>query len=353
MLLLLIGAVVPNALNRIAEATSEPMELSIIIINFNTLAVTSDCLNSLKKHLGTDVNHEVILIDNASKVSNEKLFKKIIPDLVYLRYETNLGFGMANNKGMEIATGDYILLLNSDTLVFDDSIQKCIHFINKPENRNVGLLGCKLLNGDGSYQPSFYPFIKNNLINYFIANNPLLNKLFSASRSFAEPFVPKRVGDVSGAFMLLRKEVYNTTGGFDPDFFLYCEETEWCRHRIQKHFEIIYFPGASVTHLGGKSAPGELMYIQSQLSLALYWYKSGLLNYGLYLSYCYLNSVFFILQYPFTTIAGRNSIKKNLGCLYRIQRYFFLDIPLNRRRYNSRKEPLILEQARNIFFKNE
>ena len=328
------------------------MDLSIIIINFHTNSVTCDCLHSVKLHLADRIKYELILIDNASRASSEALFKGIMPDLIYLPFTTNLGFGLANNKGMGIAKGEYFLLLNSDTLIVDDSIQRCIYFMRQPENSKIGLLGCKLLNEDGSYQASFYPFINNNLRNYLISNNPLLSKLFSASRAFTEPPTATLVGDVSGAFMLLKREVYESTGGFDPDFFLYCEETEWCRNRISKQYEVVYYPHASIIHLGGKSAPGEIMYIQSQLSLALYWYKSGPIQYLLYALYNYANSLFFVLQYPFANAASRSNIRKFLESLLTIQRYLFFDIPRYKRSYNSRDAPLILDKARSLFFRS-
>lgn len=326
------------------------MHLSIIIINFNTVTVTTNCLSSLLVNLSGDLKYEVILVDNAPKSDNEGMFKKLIPDLIYIRSETNIGFGRANNLGMEVASGDYYLLLNSDTIIFDTSIQRCFAFIRKEENLKVGLVGCKLLNEDGTYQASFYPFVRNNLVNYFISNNPILQRIFSVSKAYKESMEARKVGDISGAFMLLRKEVYESVGGFDPDFFLYCEETEWCRNRISNNFDIIYYPVAAVIHLGGKSAPTGLMLVQAQLSLALYWYKTGILNYILYIIYSYLNTIFFLFQYPLSNDVGRLNIRRYIGGLYKIQKYLYLDIPRYNRKFSSRIEPLIFEDAKGVFF---
>lgn len=326
------------------------MRLSIIIVNFNTVAVTANCLSSLSDHLPAELEYEIILIDNAPKTANEGAFRNVIPDLIYLRSETNVGFGRANNLGMEKARGDYYLLLNSDTIIFDTSIQRCVSFLDKAENSGIGLLGCKLLNEDGSYQASFYPFTKNNLFSYFISNNPVLHRLFSVSKAYREHSEIRKVGDISGAFMLLRREVYERLNGFDPDFFLYCEETEWCRNRISRHYDIVYYPEAAIIHLGGKSAPGNVMFIQAQLSLGLYWYKTGIINYILYVIYSYLNAFFFLLQYPFSNELGKLNIRRYLVGLRKIQKYLYFDIPRYSPKFNSRAEPIIFNEARQIYF---
>ncbi|QMU27569.1 glycosyltransferase family 2 protein [Adhaeribacter radiodurans] len=257
------------------------MDLSIIIVNFRTFNLTVSCINSIVANL-TNLSYEIILIDNAPIEDYSGAFKKVLQNLIYIRSVENIGFGSANNLGIARATGKYILLINSDTLVFDDSLQKCYLAMEADDAEEIGLLGCKLLNEDNSFQSSFYPFRKNTIFNYLITSNWLLNKIFRVNRYFKETNTILEVGDVSGAFMLLRKKVIDKVGGFDPDFFLYCEETEWCRERIAKYFKIIYFPKAAIIHLGGKSAPREPMQIQAKLSRALLWYKKGNIDYILY-----------------------------------------------------------------------
>src|SRR5665811_897241 len=124
------------------------MQLSVIIVNFNTPDFTCNCIRSLRDQIRIDLEYEIILVDNAPVNNDEALFRKLIPKLVYLRSEINVGFGVANNIGMEIAQGRYFLLLNSDTLIIDESIQRCISLLDSPQYDKVGLLGCKLLNED-------------------------------------------------------------------------------------------------------------------------------------------------------------------------------------------------------------
>ncbi len=325
------------------------MQLSIVIINFNTYQLTIDCINSIKRTAG-NIQYEVIVVDNAPKEDYRHGLFQHFPDIIYLLSQENIGFGRANNLGMEHAKGEYILLLNSDTIVKDDCLQKCLAFIEEKQEENVGMVGCRLLNEDGSHQHSFYPFVKNTVWNYFISNNPVLFKLLGVANKYKEPDRPMAVGDISGAFMLLHKKVVEKVKGFDPDFFLYCEETEWCRERINKHFKIYYYPYAETIHLGGKSAPREQMFVQSKLSLSLVWYKRGIGSYISYILLTYLNVFYYAITSPLARGANKAINKQYRKCYTKIFPYLFRDIVKYPRAYNSRKEPLVYEGAKEIFF---
>lgn len=325
------------------------MQLSIIIINFNTNQLTFNCITSIKSHL-KGVEYEIILVDNSPKNEDNKIyFQSAFPNLIYLLSPSNIGFGRANNLGIQKATGKYLLLLNSDTVIFDDSLQKTIDFMEMPESGNIGLLGCKLLNADRTYQNSFFPFIRNTLWNYLIANNPVFYKIFNVGKLYQENNNLRLVGDVSGAFMLLRRDVIEKTGAFDPDFFLYCEETEWCRERISQKYDIVYYPLASIIHLGGKSAPQELMYIQSRLSLSLLWYKKGWFHYVGYIIITIFNLLTTVMLAPFVT-TYRRVIGKEVRSFLHILPYLFSDILRYGSSPGSREIPLIYKGARNIYF---
>ncbi|MDI9311578.1 MAG: glycosyltransferase family 2 protein [Limnohabitans sp.] len=327
------------------------MQISIIIINFNTLIVTLNCLSSIKEYC-QNLDYEIILIDNAPKANYETDFLSIDPNIQYIKSEKNIGFGAANNLGMSKAKGQYFLLLNSDTLFTNNSLKNCFDYLELNENQEIGMLGCKLLNKDGSYQDSFYPFIKDSMWNYLKSNNPLLYKTFSISKKFQEPTEIKQVGDISGAFMLLRKDVFFQTGGFDPDFFLYCEETEWCRNRITKQYKICYYPDANIIHLGGQSAPKDAMLIQSSISLALYWYKRSVILLPLFILVNLINAAFYSTQYLFCDKIGKANIRKWLSKLWVSLPYWIFHIPKYPRGYGKRDQALIYEGARAIFFES-
>lgn len=325
------------------------MKISVVIINFNTPQLTLNCLRSIKQHWDT-IQYEIILVDNAPKADHKADFLSVDDRISYIISEVNIGFGRANNLGMKAATGKYLLLLNSDTLIFDDSIAKCTLFLEQPENAGYGMLGCRLLNEDLSHQNSFYPFVHDSLWNYFKCNNPFLYKLYDLKKEYADIALFRQVGDVSGACMLLRKEVFDTTGGFDPDFFLYCEETEWCRNRVAKQYKIGYFPESSVVHLGGQSAPQTMMQVQSFISLGLYWYKSGRGKLPVFVALNFLNAFFYALSYPFTDAAGRQQVKLWLRRFSLSLPYWVKVIPQFPRGFAKRREGLIYAAARPLFF---
>lgn len=326
------------------------MQLSIIIVNFNTPELSLACIKSIEQHtMGLD--YEIILVDNAPKVNHSLAFKQSSTKLIYLYSATNIGFGRANNMGMEIAKGDYFLLINSDTLLMDNSINKCFEFMSDPASAHIGLIGCRLLHEDGSYQGSFYPFTGNSLWDYCKSNNPVLYKLFNVAEAFRETHDIKKVGDVSGAFMFLRRKVFEQVKGFDPDFFLYCEETEWCRNRIAPHFDIYYYPKAAIIHLGGKSAPKQLMYLQSQLSLALFWYKTGIGNYFGFIVYSCFNAIFYLATFPFVSQFSKERALEYTKGITSIFPYLFFEIPRYKRSFHSRTEGIVLNKAKKVFFK--
>ncbi|PSR52063.1 hypothetical protein AHMF7605_00275 [Adhaeribacter arboris] len=325
------------------------MDLSIIIVNFRTFTITVNCIKSIIANLRY-LKYEIILVDNAPIEDFSTAFKEVSPNLTYIKSLENIGFGRANNLGMTYATGRYILLINSDTLVFDDSLLKCYQAMEADTTKKIGLLGCKLLNEDKSFQPSFYPFRKNTLFNHLITNNWLLSKIFGVNRLFQETNVIMEVGDVSGAFMLLRKIVIDKVGGFDPDFFLYCEESEWCRERIAKYFKIIYFPMAAIIHLGGKSAPQGPMNVQAKLSQALLWYKKGWFNYMLYIVVTYLSMLVHISLLVFIKKSSKNIILADIKTSLKIFPYLFTDVIKYKKTWGNRKKPLIYEGAKAIFF---
>ena len=329
------------------------MDVSVIIINFNTFELTCNCISSVYENT-RGITFEIILVDNFSKELPAEKFKERFPEITLIALKENAGFGKANNLGMLVAKGKYFLLLNSDTIVLKDSIPGCFNFMesNEAKSRGVGLLGCKLLNPDLSHQPSVFPYLENNLWIYFITTNPIAFKILGLLKkdrhaNFNASNI-QEVGDVSGAYMFIRKEVAKASGYFDTDFFMYCEDTEWCRERISKIARIFFYPAAAIIHLGGQSAPQDLMYIQSKLSLSLLWYKKGWLNYAGYILLSYLNVATCMLLYPFIKTRAKDSTRQYISAYYHISRYLFNEVPKYSRKPNSRKKKLIFKKARTV-----
>ena len=229
--------------------------LSIIIVNWNTQDITRNCLRSIRQRVGS-ISCEVIVVDNASSDASVELIRAEFPDVRLIVNDDNLGFGRANNQGMRIARGRYFLLLNSDTLVIDDSVQRLVSFMES--DPRIGIAGCKLLFEDLTLQSSCsrFPSIKiallEDLMLYkFLSRRRqgelLLNGYWAHDRA-------RDVDAVWGAAMLVRREVFEQTGGFDERIFMYGEDLEWCMRVHDGKWHIAFTPDCRIVHLNHKSA---------------------------------------------------------------------------------------------------
>ncbi|KXX70415.1 glycosyltransferase family 2 protein [Flammeovirga sp. SJP92] len=263
------------------------MELSIIIINYNTFKMTCECIDSIYKET-KDITFEIIVVDNASQECDPKLFSEKYSTITLIENQTNEGFGRANNRGMKAAKGDVFLLLNSDTIILDQAITKCYHFLIAEENKEVGVLGCKHINLENKeVDPVFLG--EYNLKEYFLNTNRFI-KLFRSNEKKDLNGITE-VSGVSGAFFMLKSEVFRKTKGFDPHIFLYSEETDWCRNRIRPLYKIIYYPYAKILHKEGGSGVKEVMAKQALLSFIYIWFKKGVVSYYTFLLIYFINAV--------------------------------------------------------------
>jgi GT2 family glycosyltransferase len=313
--------------------------LSIIIVNYRNPEVAKNCLHSLNECF-FDFRFEIILIDTGAVSDDMTVYNQIIPEIIYIRVIENVGFSRANNIGLQIAKGDYVLLLNSDTLFPDPlAISESLQFLISQEKIGSGLLGCKLLSAEGHFEPSYFPFKFDNILLFDVLDNQFLYRLLNLKKRYQEPFHVMQVLDVSGAFMLLKMEVIEKIGPLDPDFFLYYEESEWCRNRISKNYKILFYPNAKIIHLGGASTPIGQTFLQSRLSLSLFWYKKGLLNYLLYILVVYLNVLAYI---PISIFFPRGHFTRNyIDAYLKLLPYIFMHIPSSSKGYGKRTSPLI------------
>jgi len=228
------------------------MELSIIIVNWNTKDLLKKCLESIFRY-EKNVNHELIVIDNAStdgssemiselKIKNQKL--KVILN------EKNLGFAKAVNQGIKLSEGKYILLLNPDTEIRENTLKKMIRFME--EHFRVGICGGKILNPDGSIQPSVrrFPSLMSQIFvllkcHHFLKNFLPIKKYFSLDFDYSKT---QEVEQVMGAFFMMRRELIAEIGLFDENFFLWFEEVDFCRRAKTAGWQIYYFSEAEVIH---------------------------------------------------------------------------------------------------------
>jgi GT2 family glycosyltransferase len=219
-------------------------ELSIIIVNYNTAKLVIDCIASIEKSK-PKTSYEVIVVDNGSKDANTFSFPP--KNFRLIANSQNLGFAKANNQGIKDAKGEYVLLLNSDTLVKKGSIDKLIEFAKRTPK--VGVVGSKLLNKDGSLQPSCFrfPTIANAISEYWLGKKGL-----------SEKYAPKgkkavRVDAVVGASFLITPAALSKVGILDERYFMYFEDVDYCRRVKRAGFKVYYLPASVIVHYHGAS----------------------------------------------------------------------------------------------------
>ncbi len=231
------------------------MDLSIIIVNYNVKEFIQNLLHSVFK-AGCNLKYEIIIIDNASDDGSADFIKEKFPNVNLISNKQNIGFGKANNIGLAAAKGKYILLINPDTLIREDTLEKMISFFES--SPDAGLAGCKILNPDGSLQLACRRSFPGPWTSFCKVTG--LSSLFPHSRLFARynlTYLDENrtyeVDAISGSFMMMKKEVYEKIGGFDEQFFMYGEDLDLC-YRIQKAgWKVYYTPGTQIIHYKGES----------------------------------------------------------------------------------------------------
>jgi GT2 family glycosyltransferase len=229
--------------------------LSVIIVSFNTRQITLDCLKALYADLGA-LRAEVLVVDNASADGSADAIRAAFPEVVLIANDRNAGFGAANNLALRRAAGRFLLLLNSDAFVRPGALRAMIAYLEAhPE---AGVVGPRLLNGDGSLQRSCFRLpspLRAWLDNLGISELAPGHSALSGYGRWPHDST-RHVEFVSGACMCVRRETYDAVGGFDERFFMYAEESDWQRRIRDRGWQIAFHPDAVVTHLGGASGAG-------------------------------------------------------------------------------------------------
>ncbi len=221
--------------------------ISVIIVSWNVQEYLRHCLYSLEADHQCS-NYEIIVVDNNSTDDSVVMLRKEFPEVKLIQNKTNTGFAKANNQGINLSKGEFILLLNPDTQVAKGSISKLLLFLRN--NEDVGIVGPKLLNPDGTLQASGlnFPALTNNLFGYFRVRKAATGAYFlNTDKSIV-------VDALVGACLLVKREVIEQVGGFDEDYFMYVEEADWCYRIRQAGWSICYVPSAEVIHYGGQSS---------------------------------------------------------------------------------------------------
>ncbi len=248
------------------------VQLSVIIVNFNVRDFLSQTLRSVRKATQS-IPSEIIVVDNHSSDGSSEIVEREFPEVLLLKNSENVGFARANNQALEQARGKFLVLLNPDTIVQEDTFQTLIRFFdNHPD---AGMAGCKILNPDGTLQLA----CRRSFPTPWVAFTKLvgLSKLFPGSKLFGRynltylnPEQITEVDAISGSFMMLRREVYRQVGPLDERFFMYGEDLDWCYRVKQAQWKIYYVPETKIIHYKGTSSG------KSQKDTLLMFYRAML-----------------------------------------------------------------------------
>ena len=271
--------------------------ISVIIVNYNVKDYLYQSLETLYKSK-IDIGYEVLVVNN-SKSDNLNSLADKYPNLSVHTFNTNKGFSHAVNYGISKSIGNYYLLLNPDTMIKENMLKVLYNSISN--NKNIGIVGCKVLNSDGSFQLSSRRSFPTFLTSFFHITG--LSKIFSKIKFFSKynyTYIDENekhyVDAVSGACMMFSRDTYEHVGNFDERFFLYFEDTDFCYRAIKKGYNILYNPDTQIIHYKGESVKRSPIDIKDQFyqSMIMFYSKykgefynwtlmSGFLRIGIYI----------------------------------------------------------------------
>lgn len=295
------------------------IDVSVIIVNYNSTGLLKNCLASVKEFT-TDINYEIIVVDNNSMEGDIDVLLKDYDRVTLIKNDFNRGFGTANNQGVKIAEGKYVLFLNNDTILFENTIKKVFEYAESLTGENI--IGCKMLNEDKSVQKSVFDF--PTLLNVFTSNF-FLYVLFPKSKYFNKYHLmnkeikkPTEVDVVTGAFLLTNRKTFEALNGFDERFFFYMEETDLCFRYKKNNGKAIYYPETAIIHLKGKSARGESWFKNKYQSISTIKYFQKHFRSLKFLLAVIFHYAGLLIRVPVFIIGGLIMINKDL-----VKRGFF------------------------------
>ncbi|PNW28540.1 glycosyltransferase family 2 protein [Formosa algae] len=221
------------------------MKLSVVVLNYNVRYFLELCLKSVVDAI-SEIDAEIIVVDNDSADDSCKMVKTLFPEVTLIENKTNFGFSKGNNIGVAQAKGEYICILNPDTVVAEDTFIRVLKFAE--QQIDLGIIGCKLIDGSGT----FLPESKRNVPTPNIALKKILG---DTSSYYANHLDENSIGETEvlvGAFMVLKQEVYHSVNGFDEDYFMYGEDVDLSYKILNKGLKNYYFGETTVIHFKGE-----------------------------------------------------------------------------------------------------
>jgi hypothetical protein len=272
------GTVTTAAVAGEDASTAGAVDVSIIIVNWNTRDLLRDCLQSIYRHAGPET-FEIIVTDNHSADGSADMVAAEFPGVRLIRNDANLGFATANNQGIAVASGRYVLLLNSDTIVLEGTIAGSLAFAEA--HPRAAVVGCRTVFADGELQTNCYqlPSLLNLLLSLSHLPDAFPRNRFLGQRRLTwwNYDTPRAVDAVAGCFMLVRSEAIRQVGPLAEDYFMYSEDTDWCWRFGRAGWQILYTPEPQLIHLRAASSSKceTNMRLQERRSLLLFFEKKS------------------------------------------------------------------------------
>ena len=287
------------------------MKLSVVILNYNVKHFLELCLRSVEAAI-VNIDAEIIVVDNDSEDDSCLMVKSLFPNVNLIENKENMGFSKGNNIGVTKANGEYLCILNPDTVVSEDTFLKLLEFSETKEE--LGIVGCKLINGKGEFLPE-----SKRRIPYI---NAAFKKLLGNSDDYYANHLKEedvdQVDVLVGAFMFLKKVVYNKIGGFDEDYFMYGEDIDISYKALKQGYKNFYYGKTSILHFKGESTLRDKNYARRFYGAMQIFYKKH-----------FKKNIFFDL---FVWIAIRLVYvfrKKQTNKIKNVQKYIFISDRIN------------------------
>ncbi|HET6723552.1 MAG TPA: glycosyltransferase family 2 protein [Chitinophagaceae bacterium] len=240
------------------------MELSIVIVNYNSKFLIEQCLGSVRKAI-TGIDTEIIVVDNNSTDGSRDYLADKFPGLKFIFNNDNAGYAKACNQGFKISSGSYVLFLNPDTVLSENCLAGCISFFES--HPDAGAAGVRMLDSQGNFLKESKRGVPSASASFYKLFG--LAAIFPGSKTFAKYYqshLPEKANNpvdvLSGAFMMVRRHVFETANGFDEDFFMYGEDIDLSLRVSQLGYKNYYLGNISVTHLKGGSTKYNYRYVQ-------------------------------------------------------------------------------------------
>ena len=265
-------------LDHVGSRSVDVLDLSIVIVNWNTQHVIVGCLESVLANLG-ELSAEVIVIDNASTDDSVQVIAERFPQVQLIANDANRGFAAANNQGMRIARGQYVLLLNPDTVVLDEVFEKTLDYARR--HPDVGVVGCQVMESAQTVQRTCFRFPSPlNTLMWVSGALAWCPRSRIAGRAAYGPWNrqdEREVEVVSGMYMLVRRAAIEQVGLMDEAYFVFAEEADWCYRFRNAGWRCVFAPVGRIMHVDGGSKSTEQasvkMYVEIQKSLLLFHRK--------------------------------------------------------------------------------